>query len=450
MAGVATRRLTRELAKHKAGDEVDLRVYRDGQTRSLRARLVAAEDLEPRLKSAEAFDTMLRDRAVLGLSLGGAGSRRDTLGVLVVEIADDGPAAKAGIEEGDRIASINGVDLRVDRADAGDWEATNSRIRRLNRAMENVKVGDEVELRVYSQGQTRSIRARAARAADVRGRRDGFPAWFPRGGAVQVLPTPFTPKTPPAIKIAPRWYLDGDGARLRVDESVRRDAEVRVREALQRATEATARVQRRVQESVQRRVQESFDRRGTTLFARPTTRPAPAVRIETRPSASAFVVTPAPAIARERSVVRAAPEVRIAERPSARAFVVTPAPAIARQRPVVRAAPALRVAPTVRRLSRNETFTAVGAGVIGLPGLELTVVGPDLATYFGPGSERGMLVLRAEDGWHGIRTGDVLLTIDGRPIRLQDGSTRATLRRDDPSVVELLRAGQRMRVTISR
>ena len=67
------------------------------------------------------------DRAVLGFSLGGTGSRRDTLGVLVVGVGDSTPAALAGIEEGDRIAAINGVDVRVAREDAGDWQASSAR-----------------------------------------------------------------------------------------------------------------------------------------------------------------------------------------------------------------------------------------------------------------------------------------------------------------------------------
>jgi predicted metalloprotease with PDZ domain len=199
MDGVANRRLIRELEKHKAGDEVELRVYRDGNTRSVRVKTVTADEL-----NQGAFTTTTRgllrrnaDRAVLGISLGGNGSRRDTLGVLVIGIADDGPAAKAGIDEGDRIASINGVDLRVAAEDAGDWQASNSRINRLNRAMENVKAGDAVELRVYSNGQTRSVRVEAAKASEVEGEsffrfgREIGPArviTIPRGSAVRIRP----------------------------------------------------------------------------------------------------------------------------------------------------------------------------------------------------------------------------------------------------------------------
>ena len=48
----------------------------------------------------------LKAEAAIGISLGGNGSRRDTLGILVVGVSDSGPAARAGIDEGDRIAAI--------------------------------------------------------------------------------------------------------------------------------------------------------------------------------------------------------------------------------------------------------------------------------------------------------------------------------------------------------
>ena len=175
MDGVANRRLIRELEKQKAGDEVELRVYRDGNTRTMRVKTVTADELNSNnefMTSATYSMRAARDRAVLGVSLGGSGSRRDTLGILVVGITDDGPAAKAGIEEGDRVASINGVDLRVASEDAGDGQASSARINRLNREMEKVKAGDAVELRVYSSGQTRTVRVESAKASDLQG--EGF------------------------------------------------------------------------------------------------------------------------------------------------------------------------------------------------------------------------------------------------------------------------------------
>jgi S1-C subfamily serine protease len=195
MDGVANRRLIRALEKQKAGDEVELRVYRDGNTRSVRVKTVTADELNNQTFTTSTGTARRRgaDRAVLGISLGGNGSRRDTLGVLVIGVADEGPAAKAGIDEGDRITSINGVDLRVAGEDAGDWQASNSRVNRLNREMEKVKAGDNVELRVYSGGQTKTIRVEAAKASDVEGENFFFsrgsvgPAraiTIPRGGVI--------------------------------------------------------------------------------------------------------------------------------------------------------------------------------------------------------------------------------------------------------------------------
>jgi serine protease Do len=189
MDGVANRRLIRELEKQKAGDEVELRVYRDGNTRTVRVKTVTADELNDQTFTTSTSSIRRRaDRAVLGISLGGNGSRRDTLGVLVIGVADDGPAAKAGIDEGDRITSVNGVDLRVATEDAGDWQASNARINRLNREMEKVKAGDNVELRVYSGGQTKTIRVEAAKASDVEG--EAF--FFNRGnlGPVRAITVP--------------------------------------------------------------------------------------------------------------------------------------------------------------------------------------------------------------------------------------------------------------------
>ena len=173
MEGVPNRRLIRELEKRKAGDEVELRVWRDGNLRSVRVKTVSADELNQGTFRAGAFSRGFNsDRAALGLSLGGNGSRRDTLGILIVGVSDSGPAARAGIDEGDRVAAINGVDLRVASEDAGDWQASSARINRLNREMEKVKAGDAVELRVVSGGQVRTVRVESMKASDIEG--EGF------------------------------------------------------------------------------------------------------------------------------------------------------------------------------------------------------------------------------------------------------------------------------------
>src|SRR5262245_34425007 len=58
-------------------------------------------------------------RAMLGISTSSSG-RRDTLGLLVTSVGAGSPAEKAGLEEGNRLVSINGVSLRLSREDADD------------------------------------------------------------------------------------------------------------------------------------------------------------------------------------------------------------------------------------------------------------------------------------------------------------------------------------------
>lgn len=193
VSSALTRRFTREMSKLKAGDEVDLRVYTGaGQFKNVKIKTVAYQDL---YRSARRVRFDADDRAALGVSLGSSGSKRDTLGVLIVGLNDDGPAAKAGLEEGNRIAAIGSVDLRVGREDAGDGMLAGVKVQRLQRELEKLKPGDEVELRVYSEGRTRTLKIKTVALSDLsRGRTrsimiDGWPR-----GAMAV---------PPVAPIAP-------------------------------------------------------------------------------------------------------------------------------------------------------------------------------------------------------------------------------------------------------
>ncbi|MGH8102833.1 MAG: PDZ domain-containing protein, partial [Chthoniobacterales bacterium] len=82
-------------------------------------------------------------------------------------VTPKGPAENAGIVEGDRIASINGVDLRVNSADAGDDYASGLPSRRLVREVEKLTPGNVVTLRVWSGGRVRDIQVTAGRASDL-------------------------------------------------------------------------------------------------------------------------------------------------------------------------------------------------------------------------------------------------------------------------------------------
>ena len=182
MSGIMTRRFTREMAKVKAGDEVDLRVYSNGQFRNVKIKTVAYEDL---YRTSRSRNTRIddEDRPVIGVQLGTSGSKRDTLGVLITWLNDSGPAAKAGLEEGNRIQAIGNVDLRVARDDAGDAMLSSVKVSRLQRELEKLRPGDEVELRVYSDGRVRTVKVKTVSAYDLNreNRRnrsiviDGFP-----------------------------------------------------------------------------------------------------------------------------------------------------------------------------------------------------------------------------------------------------------------------------------
>jgi hypothetical protein len=114
------------------------------------------------------MDSAMMKRAVLGLELSATGTRRDTLGVFVARVTPKGPAENAGIFEGDRIVSINGVDLRVSGADAGDEYASGLPSRRLVREVEKLSPGNVVNLRVWSGGRVRDVQVTAGKASDFR------------------------------------------------------------------------------------------------------------------------------------------------------------------------------------------------------------------------------------------------------------------------------------------
>jgi len=193
MAGALTHRLTRELEKVKPGSDVTLRVYRDGRTQDVRMKAADADSLFNRVETVRFNRADLEDRPALGFGIGSSGSRRDTLGVLVISVPDSTPAAAAGLEEGNRIAAINGVDLRVAREDAGDDYMGNAKAQRLMREVSKLKPGSEVTLRVYSDGRYRDVRMKVARAGDL-----------PRSRGMMFIGGAGMPAMPPMPVMAPR------------------------------------------------------------------------------------------------------------------------------------------------------------------------------------------------------------------------------------------------------
>ena len=81
-----------------------------------------------------------------------------------------------------------------------------------------------------------------------------------------------------------------------------------------------------------------------------------------------------------------------------------------------------------------------------LRGLRVTVVSDELEPYFGEGSARGLLVLEADESWAPIRTGDVIVRVDGAPATNE--SLREALDSRRPTEVEILRRRRSMIVTL--
>jgi serine protease Do len=203
---VMSRRLTRELGKVNPGSDVELRVYSGGQTRSVRVKTVAYDSL---YRTARRWRDDGDNRAALGVSLGSSGSKRDTLGVMVMWLDDDGPAAKAGIEEGNRIAAINNVDLRVSRDDAGDEMISGVKVQRLQRELEKLKPGDEVDLRIYGEGRTRNVKVKTVAASSLSRSRHSIFMGGP-GAAIAL------PRMAPMPPMPPMEVMPGRGRITRI------------------------------------------------------------------------------------------------------------------------------------------------------------------------------------------------------------------------------------------
>jgi hypothetical protein len=216
-------------------------VWHDGASKSYKVKTVAADELNPVRRKASADD-----RAVIGIGFGLTGSRRDTAGVFVNSVTEDGPAEKAGIVEGDRIAAVNGVSLKMSKDDLEDGWMANSRLNRLSREVTKAKPGDVLELTVVSGGRARAVKVTTAKASSLKGYDEGGFTYFRSPGAA-IAPMPPMPPMPGMAPHAPtaprapmvRWrsFDDADaGVDVRIEmDGVRREIERALRDELPRA-----------------------------------------------------------------------------------------------------------------------------------------------------------------------------------------------------------------------
>ena len=262
-------------------------------------------------------------RVLLGIEISMSGTSRDTLGPLVSAVTSGSPADRAGLQERERIAEVNGMSLRVSREDIGSKDAEDLVYRRLARELEALRPGDAVSMRVFGGARLRTVTIRnPIEEPPVRARDDG-------AGILTVIAS-----------------LRETQAQL---HQIVSDESGDVRDSLAQVELEIAELQRRLQLlEVQRRRRMERDRR------------------------------------------RGGDDIERVDEPGA-----------------------------------------------SLRGLRVTVVSDELETYFGEGSARGLLVLEADESWAPLRTGDVVMRVDGAPATTESLRDARASRRS--TEVEVLR-----------
>ena len=256
---------------------------------------------------------------ILGATVSTSGTERDTLGLLVSAVTPGGPADRASIDPGNRLAEVNDVSLRIDQADVGRRQAQDAALRRLAHELRAVQPGDSVTLRVFAGGRFRTVTIQTARTVEPRSE-----------------PTP-RPATLKAV-------IDG-------------------------ISEMRAQLHRLMQDEA--------------------------------------------VAARRDTLMLADLELGTVER-------------------------RLRAAQGEPRHDESNAQS--------LPGLRTTAVGDELVAYFGEDSRGGLLVVEADSSWAPIRTGDVILSVDGEAADI--GRLRNALDPRRETRVELLRRGRSLTVRL--
>ena len=375
MNGVMTRRLVRSMGEIKPGDDVSLVVYSNGSQKTLKVKTVAASDLDYD-RNSRTSRADRENRAAIGISFGG-GSPRDSLGLFVQNVTPDGPADKAGIEEGNRIASINGVDVRVPAAEAGNGMLVWGKQSRLQKVLSNVKAGDAVDLRVYANGSYKNVKVTTVKAStlwkeDNWGSAGGMNFMYGEGPMFEMAPMPPMPPMPPMAPMAPMAPM-----RVRVSPP------------------------------------QSMD--GTTMTC------------TTSEDGNVECANSVEKVNRAmRDAERAYADAGRAYAKSAYAYSYTPG-----------------------AWGRGKGMgSGSGSGEMNFAGLRMAPVTPGLASYFGAGSEKGLVVLSATEDWKPLVAGDVVLTLNGKAVARDDGGNYISMDTDQDNTFGILRKGKKMSLIV--
>jgi S1-C subfamily serine protease len=360
MGGMMSRRLVRTMSNLKAGDEVTLVIYSNGSTKTVKVKTIAMDDLNDGSMKKKSGD-----RAVVGVGFGG-GSKRDTLGLFIESVTAGGPADKAGIQEGMRIASINGVDMRISAADAEDGSLVWAKQERFTRVLRELNPGDAVELKVWADGGWKTYKVTTVKSSDLYGKYENAWTKYAEGMAgfapkirMDMAPMPPMPPMPPMgpMAIPPMRMKMSPGESTTMTCNTVGDGTVVC--------------------------QSTGKGKGS--------------------GNSKYYVNPD----NGRGASRA---------PMAMAYSG----------------------------GDNENDND---NEINFPGLRMTTVTPELASYFGAGSENGLLVLEASDDWSPVKTGDVVLTLNGRAV-VRDKTTSVSLDTGRDNTFVVLRKGKKISVVV--
>jgi hypothetical protein len=278
----------------------------------------------------------------LGLTISSSGTDRDTLGAWVSEVVPGSPADRARIQQGDRIAELNGMSLRISPEDVGRREAEDLVARRFAREVARIRAGADVTARIYADGEFRAVTIETRRVTA----RPVTPRRAPPVDDVEIEPR--RPASPPSQTLDDIIASLGEterSLRLVIDAESNR----LTRDSLAQALQELVMLRRRMREW----------------------------------------------------------QVELRE-------------------------------PTRDRRDEDRADA--------LPGLRVTVVSEELASYFGDESAGGLLVLEASDAWDPIRAGDVIVRIDDEPATQEALRTARDSRRSVS--VELLRRKRLVLVTL--